>query len=267
LNQRLRRHLSGVIRIAAAGDIHCDPHDRERIAGAFERVAAQADVVLLAGDLTTHGRPEEAEVLAEVCRELPVPVVAVLGNHDWHSDRTAEVTELLTAAGISVLDRSSVVLSVAGISVGVVGVKGFMGGFGGQMANFGEPLVRACYAEVTEDVEALNRGLETVGATQIRVVLLHYSPVADTLEGEPPGIWAFLGSERLAAPIAAHRPDVVLHGHSHSGTFEGCIGPVPVYNVAVHVIGRDFWVFELDVKERAAAGDRPVAVEVEAREA
>jgi Icc-related predicted phosphoesterase len=249
------------IRVAAAGDIHCDPHDRERIAHAFERVAAQADVVLLAGDLTTHGRPEEAEVLADVCRELPVPVVAVLGNHDWHSDRTAEVTELLTAAGISVLDRSSVVLSVAGISVGVVGVKGFMGGFGGQMANFGEPLVRACYAEVTQDVEALNRGLEQIAATQVKIALLHYAPISDTLVGEPPGIWAFLGSERMAAPIAHHRPDLVLHGHSHGGTFEGCIGDVPVYNVAVHVIGKDFWVFDLEVKDRVP--DRPVAVEVE----
>jgi Icc-related predicted phosphoesterase len=264
LNQRLRRHLSGVIRIAAAGDIHCDPHDRERIAGAFERVAAQADVVLLAGDLTTHGRPEEAEVLAETCRDFPLPVVAVLGNHDWHSDRTAELTEVLVAAGISVLARSSLVLSIGGVSVGIVGVKGFMGGFGGQMANFGEPLVRACYAEVTQDVEALNRGLEAIAATQIRIALLHYAPVADTLVGEPPGIWAFLGSERMAAPIASHRPDLVLHGHSHGGTFEGCVGTVPVYNVAVHVIGRDFWIFDLEVKEREP--ERPVAVEVEVEE-
>jgi Icc-related predicted phosphoesterase len=252
-----------VIRIAAAGDIHCDPLDRERIAVAFDRVAGQADLVLLAGDLTTHGRPDEAAVLAEICRDFPLPVVAVLGNHDWHSDRTVEVTEVLVAAGISVLDRGSLVLSVAGVSVGIVGVKGFMGGFGGQMANFGEPLVRACYAEVTQDVEALNHGLETVAAAQIRVVLLHYAPVAETLEGEPPGIWAFLGSERLAAPIAAHRPDIVLHGHSHGGSFEGCIGPVPVYNVAVHVIGRDFWIFELEAKERAVESERPVAVEVE----
>jgi Icc-related predicted phosphoesterase len=264
LNQRRRRHSTDVIRIAAAGDIHCDPLERGRIEQAFERLADQADLVLLAGDLTTHGQPEEAEVLADVCRDLPLPVVAVLGNHDWHSDRTAEVTEVLVAAGISVLGRSSVVLSVGGLSVGIVGVKGFMGGFGGQMANFGEPLVRACYAEVTQDVEALNQGLETIAGTQIRVVLLHYSPVADTLEGEPPGIWAFLGSERLAAPIAAHRPDLVLHGHSHAGSFEGCIGPVPVYNVAVHVIGRDFWVFDLEPKERVPEPERPVAVEVRA---
>jgi Icc-related predicted phosphoesterase len=253
--------MAETIRVAAAGDIHCDPQERERVEQAFDRVVDQADIVLLAGDLTTHGQLEEAQVLADVCREFPLPVVAVLGNHDWHSDRTGELTELLTAAGVTVLERSSMVLSVKGISVGLVGLKGFMGGFGGQMANFGEPLVRACYAEVTADVEALNNGLEAVSAAQIRIVLLHYAPTADTLEGEPPGIWAFLGTERLAAPIAAHKPDLVLHGHSHGGTFEGCIGPVPVYNVAVHVIGRDFWVFDLEPKVQAA--ERPVAIEVE----
>jgi Icc-related predicted phosphoesterase len=253
--------MAETIRVAAAGDIHCDPQERERVEQAFDRVVDQADIVLLAGDLTTHGQLEEAQVLADVCREFPLPVVAVLGNHDWHSDRTGELTELLTAAGVTVLERSSMVLSVKGISVGLVGLKGFMGGFGGQMANFGEPLVRACYAEVTKDVEALNQGLEAVAAAQVRIVLLHYAPTADTLEGEPPGIWAFLGTERLAAPIAAHKPDLVLHGHSHGGTFEGCIGPVPVYNVAVHVIGRDFWVFDLEPKVQAA--ERPVAIEVE----
>jgi Icc-related predicted phosphoesterase len=253
--------VPGPIRIAAAGDIHCDGSDRERVELAFEQVVDNADLVLLAGDLTTHGQLEQAQVLADVCREFPLPVICVLGNHDWHSDRTAELTELLTAAGVIVLDRNHVVQSVRGVSVGIVGVKGFMGGFGGQMANFGEPLVRACYAEVTQDVEALNRGLEAIAATQIRIALLHYAPISTTLEGEPTGIWAFLGSERLAAPIAAHRPDLVLHGHSHAGSFEGCIGTVPVYNVAVHVIGRDFWVFDLEVQERTT--ERPVTVEVE----
>jgi Icc-related predicted phosphoesterase len=253
--------MDASIRIAAAGDIHCDVHEAERVAGAFERVADEADLVLLAGDLTTHGQPEQARVLADVCRGYRLPVVAVLGNHDWHSDRTGELTEVLTEAGVVVLDRGFVVLAVDGVSVGIVGVKGFMGGFGGQMANFGEPLVRACYAEVTQDVDALNRGLEAVAGTQVRVVLLHYAPTSDTLEGEPPGIWAFLGTERMAAPIAAHRPDLVLHGHSHAGTFEGCIGPTPVFNVAVHVIGRDFWVFDVPVRERAA--ERPAAVELE----
>jgi Icc-related predicted phosphoesterase len=250
-----------VIRVAAAGDIHCDPLERERAEAAFERIVGHADVVLLAGDLTTHGQLEQAQVLADIARDYPLPIVAVLGNHDYHSDRVPELVELLTSAGVTVLERSVTVQSIKGVSLGIVGVKGFMGGFGGQMANFGEPLVRECYAEVTRDVEALNQGLETIAATQVRIVLLHYAPTSDTLVGEPPGIWAFLGSERMAAPIAHHRPDLVLHGHSHGGTFEGCIGQVPVYNVAVHVIGKDFWVFDLDVEERAP--ERPVAVEVE----
>jgi Icc-related predicted phosphoesterase len=250
------------IRIAAVGDIHCEPLHAERIAEAFDRVADQADLVLLAGDLTTHGELVQAQVLADVVREFPLPVVAVLGNHDWHSDRVPELTELLTAAGVHVLERSTTVLSVKGLAVGIVGMKGFMGGFDGQMANFGEPLVRACYAEVTKDVEALNTGLDAIAGTQIRIVLLHYSPTSDTLQGEPPGIWAFLGTERLAAPVAAHGPDLVLHGHSHGGTFEGCIGAVPVYNVAVHVIGRDFWIFDLEPRVREP--ERPVAIEVEA---
>jgi Icc-related predicted phosphoesterase len=252
--------MAETVRIAAAGDIHCDPHDADRIAEAFDRVADQADLVLLAGDLTTHGELVQAQVLADIARDFPLPVVAVLGNHDYHSDRVPELTELLTAAGVTVLERAFVVLSVGGVSVGIAGLKGFMGGFGGQMANFGEPLVRACYAEVTKDVEALNLSLDAIAGTQVRVVLLHYSPTADTLEGEPPGIWAFMGTERLAAPIAAHTPDLVLHGHSHGGAFEGCVGAVPVYNVAVHVIGRDFWIFELEPKQREP--ERPVAVEV-----
>jgi Icc-related predicted phosphoesterase len=253
--------MGNTIRIAAAGDIHCEPLEADRVAAAFERVADQVDAVLLAGDLTTHGQPEQAEVLARVCRGYPLPVVAVLGNHDWHSDRVPELTELWTSAGVHVLDRGSIVLSLNGVSVGIAGTKGFMGGFGGQMANFGEPLVRACYAEATADVEGLNHGLEAIGGAQLRIALLHYAPTSDTLVGEPPGIWAFLGTERLAAPIHTHRPDIVLHGHSHAGTFEGCIGPVPVYNVAVHVIGKDFWIFELEVKDRA--DERPIAVEVE----
>lgn len=250
------------IRIAAVGDIHCDPREADRIAEAFDQAADRADLVLLAGDLTTHGELVQAQVLADVAREFPLPVVAVLGNHDYHSDRVTELTELLTAAGVTVLERGFVVQSVRNVSVGIVGLKGFMGGFGGQMANFGEPLVRACYAEVTKDVEALNQGLDAIAGTQVRIVLLHYAPTAETLAGEPPGIWAFLGTERLAAPIAAHQPDLVLHGHSHGGTFEGCIGAVPVYNVAVHVIGRDFWVFELEPRQREP--ERPVAVEVKA---
>jgi len=204
------------------------------------------DVVLLAGDLTTHGEPEEAAVLADACRPLTVPVYAVLGNHDYHADRCDEVIPVLEEAGINVLQRSFAVLEVRGLELGIVGGKGFVGGFpGAELPDFGEPLLREVYAETTREVEALEAGLEQVSGCHRRVVLLHYAPIPETLVGEPETIWAFLGSSRLAAPIGAHRPDLVLHGHAHRGSFAGELGPVPVRNVAVHVIGKDFELFAL----------------------
>jgi Icc-related predicted phosphoesterase len=247
------------IQVAAAADIHCSEETRGAIEAAFEKVDADADLVLLAGDLTTFGLPEQAQVLAEIVRGVSVPVVAVLGNHDYHSDREREITELLTAAGVTILERSCTLLTVEGISVGVVGTKGFIGGFDGGGINFGERLIRAAYAETTADVEALERGFAEIEGAAIRIALLHYSPIADTLEGEPRGIWAVLGNERLAVPLAAHRPDLVLHGHAHKGRFEGSLDSIPVFNVAVHVMGQDFWTFELEPSARPE--DQPVRVE------
>jgi Icc-related predicted phosphoesterase len=144
------------------------------------------------------------------------------------------------------LDKASLVVDVGETSVGVAGVKGFVGGFpDSALPDFGEPSLRRVYAETTEEVEGLGRALEEIASCSVRIALLHYAPTSATLEGEPPGILAFLGSDRLAAPIAQHRPDLVVHGHGHMGTFEGAIGEVPVYNVAQPVIGKDFEVFEL----------------------
>jgi uncharacterized protein len=246
--------LTTTIRIAAAGDIHCHEGNREHVVAAFAALEDSVDLVLLAGDLTTHGEPEQAAVLAEACRELTPPVFAVLGNHDWHAARAGDVTALLEEAGIAVLDRRSATCTVSGVEVGVVGAKGFVGGFpGSHVPDFGEPLLRELYAETTRDVKAVARGLKEIAHCPVRVVLLHYAPVAQTLAGEPEGIWSMLGSDRLAAPIAEHEPDLVLHGHAHGGTFQGTIGPVPVYNVSVPVMARDFWVFELSGLERATA--------------
>jgi Icc-related predicted phosphoesterase len=243
------------IRFAAAGDVHAHDANRDDLARAFEGLDDTIDLILLAGDLTTYGEPEQAALLAEICRPLEVPVYAVLGNHDWHCDRVPELVALLAEAGVRVLDRSWAIEGVDGASVGIVGLKGFVGGFpDASLPDFGEPLLRQVYAETSADVEALDAGLEAVAGCDYRIALLHYSPTVTTLEGEPRGIWAFLGSDRLAVPIAEHRPDVVLHGHTHAGTFQGSIGEVPVFNVAVPVIGRDFFVFELDGKAvRAAA--------------
>jgi Icc-related predicted phosphoesterase len=236
--------MTAPLRVAAAGDIHCAEPLRDRICRAFASLESRADVVLLAGDLTTHGEPDQARVLADACRELPLPVV--LGNHDYHAGRADEVAAVLQEAGIRVLHREAVVCEVDGIDLGIVGTKGFVGGFpGAEIPDFGEPLLRSVYHETTLEVEALEAGLEEIAGCHHRVVLLHYAPVADTLVGEPEPIWAFLGSSRLATPIGAHRPDLVLHGHAHRGSFAGAVGDVPVRNVAVHVTGEEFAFFEL----------------------
>ena len=234
------------IRVAAAGDIHASPERRTELERAFAALAGGADLLLLAGDLTTYGEPEQAEILAAGCGGLEMPVVAVLGNHDWHSGRQQEVAAVLESAGVTVLERGWTVVDLDGSHVGVVGTKGFVGGFpDSELPDFGEPLLRRVYAETSEEVDALERGLQAVAECPVRIVLLHYAPTATTLEGEPRSIWAFLGSDRLGRPIADHTPDLVVHGHGHAGTFEGFIGAVPVYNVAVPVMGRDFWVFDL----------------------
>jgi uncharacterized protein len=234
------------VRVAAAGDVHCRESRKEEVAASFAEIATRSDLILLAGDLTAHGEPAEARVLADACRELGVPVLAVLGNHDWHAGREAEVVAVLEEAGVKVLDRSWTIEEVGGLEVGIVGTKGFVGGFpGSHLPDFGEPLLRRVYAEASADVEAIDAGLRAVAVCPLRIVLLHYSPVAATLAGEPEGIKAFLGTDRMASPIAEHAPDLVLHGHAHAGTFEGTIGETPVYNVSVPVIERDFWLFEL----------------------
>ncbi|MFL5837641.1 MAG: metallophosphoesterase, partial [Solirubrobacteraceae bacterium] len=177
--------MHGMIRIAAAGDIHCRPEDRDRILAEFAGLRGCTDLVLLAGDLTTHGEPEQAAVLAEACAGLDVPVVAVLGNHDWHCDRAGEVVGVLDEAGITVLDRSCCVTRVGDVDVGVVGAKGFVGGFpGSHLPDFGEPLLREVYAESMREAAALDEGLRAIALCPFRIALLHYAPVTDTLEGE-----------------------------------------------------------------------------------
>ncbi len=223
--------------------------------------------MLLAGDLTTHGRPEQAAVLVGACRGLAIPVFAVLGNHDWHADRGAEVIDVLVSGGVRLLERESAVCDVEGVRVGVVGTKGFVGGFpDSELPDFGEPLLRQVYAETTAEVEALERGLEAVASCQLRIVLMHYAPVSATLEGERQTIWPFLGSTRLAEPIRRHEPDLVLHGHAHAGTFEGSLAAVPVYNVAVPVMGRDFWIFELEGGTESPGAHPEIHVESEPAE-
>jgi Icc-related predicted phosphoesterase len=206
---------STAIRLAAVGDIHCRESRREEVTSAFASLAGDAHILLLAGDLTTYGEPQEAQVLVSAAGQLDIPIVAVLGNHDCHSGRESHIAS--------------------------------------HLPDFGEPLLRQVYARTTEDVEALDRSLREIEHCPARIVLLHYAPCSETLEGEPRDIWAFLGNDRLAVPILEHRPDLVIHGHAHAGTFEGRIGDVPVYNVSMPVLGRDFWRFELEPAPADAA--------------
>jgi len=233
------------LRVAAVGDLHASDEHREHLERAFASLE-DVDLVLLAGDLTTHGLVDEAGVLASACERARAPVAAVLGNHDHHSGLQDEIGAVLERSGVVVLDGGHVVLELAGMQVGVVGAKGFVGGFpGAEIADFGERLLREVYEQTSREVEALETGLEAIAGCERRLVLLHYAPTVDTIVGEPEGIWAFLGSGRLAAPIGAHRPDVVLHGHAHHGRPSGTIGTVPVYNVARQVVGSDFLVITL----------------------
>jgi len=235
------------LRIAATGDVHCRDSNRDAIVASFAALGDEVDLVLVAGDLTSHGRLEEAEILCAAAAETEAPVYAVLGNHDWHADEAEAILERLEAGGVHMLDRRAAVCQVGEVEVGIVGVKGFVGGFAPRhLPDFGEPSLRAVYAEATAEVEALEEGLREVATCPLRIVLLHYSPAEETLEGEPREIWVFLGSDRLAAPILEHGPDLVLHGHAHAGSPDGTIGETPIHNVSRPVLGTDFRIFELD---------------------
>jgi Icc-related predicted phosphoesterase len=235
------------IRIAATGDIHLGRGgDAQRWAEAFAGLRDRVDLVLLAGDLTTHGEPDQGAMVAAAVRDVDVPVLAVLGNHDWHVNRRDELVAVLQEGGVDVLDRDHRVLELCGTQVGVAGCKGFGGGFdGAHIPDFGEPLMRRVYAESIAEAGGLDEALRAIALCPFRIALLHYAPITATLEGERFDIWPFLGTDRLAAPLREHHPDLVLHGHAHAGTFAGALGEVPVYNVSVPVLGEDFWVFEM----------------------
>ncbi len=240
----------GRLRIAATGDIHCRDSNREAVIASFAALGDDVDIVLVAGDLTSHGRLDEAEILCEAAAATAAPVYAVLGNHDWHADEAEAILKRLGEGGVTMLDRGTAVCQVGAVEVGIVGVKGFVGGFAPRhLPDFGEPSLRAVYAEATAEVQALDEGLHEIATCPVRIVLLHYAPIEATLEGEPREIFVFMGSDRLAAPILEHGPDLVLHGHAHAGSPDGAIGETPVHNVSQPVLGTDFRIFELDASQ------------------
>jgi Icc-related predicted phosphoesterase len=249
-----------VIRVAAVGDVHVGEDSVGTVRPAFVGVADRADVLLLAGDLTRHGTLAEATVVAGELADLGLPVVAVLGNHDYHADQAVEIAALLESAGTTVLEGDAVVVEVpGGERLGVAGAKGFGGGFAGASgSDFGEPLMKAFVRHTrqvaTTLLDALRRVADDADA-DATVALTHYSPVPDTLHGERLEIFPFLGSYLLAEAVDAGGARLAVHGHAHAGTENGATaGGVPVRNVAVPVIGRAYAVYA--VPGAAAAGSR-----------
>ncbi|MFG2555821.1 metallophosphoesterase [Streptomyces sp. NPDC048581] len=246
-----------MIRIAAVGDIHLGPENKGLLRPSFETLPDCADVLLLAGDLTRHGTPEEALVVAREVEGLAVPVVAVLGNHDHHADCPEEVTAVLQDAGVRVLEGQATVVGNGDARIGVAGTKGFGGGFVGRCAGeFGEPVMKEFVRYSRRHADTLRASLlELAGQDcDVRIALTHFSPVPDTLAGEHPEIYPFLGSYLLAEAIDAAGADLAVHGHAHLGTEHGMTsGGVKVRNVAQPVIGRAFHVYHLAKPERMPA--------------
>jgi Icc-related predicted phosphoesterase len=221
------------VRVAAVGDLHCGRTSRGALQAIFARASDDADLLLLAGDLTDRGHPDEARALVGELQALRVPAVAVLGNHDYEGGQEDEVRRILAAAGVMVLDGDA--CEVAG--VGVAGVKGFAGGFGQHaLGAWGERVVKQFVHEAVDEALKLESALARLG-TDVVVVLLHYAPIAQTAAGEPPEVLPFVGSSRLEEPINRYPVSVVFHGHAHRGTLDGVTATgVPVHNVSLPLL-------------------------------
>lgn len=236
-----------MIRIAAVGDVHVGLECTGRLAPDYADLHEHADLFLLAGDLTRCGTTEEARILANELTAVQVPIVAVLGNHDHHADAESEIATILEGVGVSVLEGATTTLDVNEFSIGIAGTKGFGGGFlGASGSSFGEREMKAFMDHTHCLADRLRRDLDSLD-TDVRVVLMHYSPVEDTVRGERPEIFPFLGSYLLAEAIDAAGADVVFHGHAHRGTERGTTpGGVRVRNVAQTVLGRPYRVYSLE---------------------
>ncbi|MFD3330418.1 metallophosphoesterase [Streptomyces sp. NPDC058701] len=247
-----------MIRVAAVGDIHLGPGSAGALRPAFDTLGECADLLLLAGDLTRHGTREEARVVAAEVAGLDVPVVAVLGNHDYQSDQEEAVAEELAAVGVHVLEGTGTVLDVGGTRVGVAGTKGFCGGFAGRSGSeFGEPEMKAFIRYTRTCADGLAKALRELEdeGSDVRIALTHFAPVPDTLAGEPLEIYPFLGSYLLAEAMDGAGADLAVHGHAHAGTEHGMTaGGVRVRNVAMPVIDRAFAVYHLTGGTEQQAG-------------
>ena len=249
-----------IVRVAALADLHCTKTSHGALQPLFGRITEAADVLLVAGDLTDYGLPEEASVLAKELTALRIPAAAVLGNHDFESEHSAEVRQILTDAGLIVLDGDACELQ----GIGIAGVKGFGGGFGRRaLGQWGEATIKQFVREAVDEALKLEAALARL-RTKHLVALLHYSPIQQTVEGEPLEIYPFLGSSRLEEPINRYPVSLVLHGHAHRGQLHGVTkSGVPVYNVSMHLLTRrfadqpPFRVFEVPIDEVPAGEPQP----------
>lgn len=223
------------VRIAAVGDIHCSRNSQGKLQPLFAEAARVADVLVLCGDLTDYGRLDEAEALAqELKTTVRLPIVAVLGNHDYESDQSDAVAATLRGIGVNVLDGDTCEV----LGVGFAGVKGFAGGFGrGALGPWGERAVKQFVQEAVSESLKLESALARL-RTPHMIAILHYAPIAATVVGEPLEIYPYLGCSRLAEPLARYPVTAVFHGHAHNGSPEGALGESPVFNVALPLMSR-----------------------------
>jgi uncharacterized protein len=221
------------MRIAATADLHFNPQSYAVLQAQFERVRDEADVLILAGDLTNYGLPTEMEPLINALLRLRIPIIAVLGNHDYESAKEEELCRMLVTAGVKVLDGTAYERD----GVGFAGTKGFVGGFGrGMLTAFGEREIKQFVQVSIDEALKLERAMSQL-RTQKRVVVLHYSPIPDTVQGETPEIFPFMGTSRLAEVVDRHGADLVLHGHAHHGKIDGRTpAGVAVHNVAISLL-------------------------------
>lgn len=229
---------SGSLRIAAIGDLHCPRTSSEVLRELFHDLAAEADVLLLCGDLTDYGKPDEARLLVEQLNHAkPLPVLAVLGNHEFECGKQDELVEILSGGGVTVLDGTAVEI----LGVGFAGVKGFCGGFGARaLQPWGETVLKQFARESVEETVKLESALAKL-RTPSKVVLMHYAPIVETVRGEPAEIFAFLGSSRLEEPVNRYEVTALFHGHAHNGSLEGrTMAGTPVYNVALPLLSKQF---------------------------
>lgn len=225
------------MRIAATADVHYGKQSKGKMHELFAAASQAADVLLICGDLTDYGLPEEAELLAaDIRAHVRIPVLGVLGNHDFESGHPEAVRDVLVNAGVHMLDGEAIEIG----GVGFAGVCGFGGGFGRRMLNaWGEPLIKSFVKEAVDQSLRLEQALAQL-QTERKIVLLHYAPLRATVEGEAPEIFPFLGSTRLEEPINRFRVNAVFHGHAHNGTAEGATATgIPVYNVSAPLMQRD----------------------------